>query len=158
MTPTTPVHGEPLLYWEDFREGEVREFGSTVVKQDDIVRFAAEFDPQPFHLDEAAARASMFGGLVASGWHTAAMTMRMMCDGYLHRAASLGSPGVEQLKWLLPVRPGDELRVRFTVLEARPLRSRPGVGLVKSRHEVLNQAGQVVMEMQACGMFGMRPS
>jgi acyl dehydratase len=82
----------------------------------------------------------------------------MMCDGYLHRAASLGSPGVEQLKWLLPVRPGDELRVRFTVLEARPLRSRPGVGLVKSRHEVLNQAGQVVMEMQACGMFGMRPS
>jgi acyl dehydratase len=158
MTPTTPDQSEPLLYWDDFREGEVREFGSAEVKQEDIVRFAAEFDPQPFHLDEAAARGTMFGGLIASGWHTAAMTMRMMCDGYLRRSSSLGSPGIEQLKWLLPVRPGDTLHVRLTVLEARPLQSRPGVGLIKSRHEVLNQQGQVVMEMQAFGMFGMRPS
>ncbi|WP_280153321.1 MaoC family dehydratase [Piscinibacter sp. XHJ-5] len=158
MTPHTPAQSESLLYWDDFREGEVRVFGSVVVKQEDIVRFAAEFDPQFFHLDEAAARQTMFGGLIASGWHTAAMTMRMMCDGYLRRSTSLGSPGVEQLKWLLPVRPGDTLQVRLTVLEARPLQSKPGVGLVKSRHEVLNQHGQVVMEMQAYGMFGMRPA
>ncbi|MFL6664138.1 MAG: MaoC family dehydratase, partial [Rhizobacter sp.] len=140
----------------DFREGQVHEFGGVEVKRDDIVRFASEFDPQPFHVDDAAARGTMFGGLIASGWHTAAMSMRMMCDGYLLRAASLGSPGIESLKWLQPVRPGDTLRVRLTVLEARPLKSKPGVGLVKSRHQVLNQRGEVVMEMQGYGMFGMR--
>src|SRR5437868_5021000 len=96
------------------------------------------------------------GGGDGRGWHTAAMSMRMMCDGYLLRASSLGSPGIESLKWLQPVRPGDTLRVRLTVLEARPLKSKPGVGLVKSRHEVLNQRGEVVMEMQGYGMFGMR--
>ena len=158
MTAETRPQTDPLLYWEDFREGEVREFGATEVKRDDIVRFASEFDPQPFHLDEDAARATMFGGLIASGWHTASMAMRMMCDGYLHRAASLGSPGVESLKWLRPVRPGDTLRVRMTVLERRPLKSKPGVGIVKSRHEVLNQHDEVVMEMQAAGMFGRRPA
>ncbi len=156
MTSTLPAQSEPVLHWDDFREGEVREFGSMVVKQEDIVRFAAEFDPQPFHLDEAAGRASMYGGLIASGWHTAAMAMRMMCDAYLKRAVSLGSPGVESLKWLLPVRPGDTLHVRMTVLESRPLKSKPGVGLIKSRQEVLNQRGEVVMEMQAFGMFGRR--
>ena len=157
MTPHTSAQSEPLLYWDDFREGEVREFGAATVKHEDIVRFASEFDPQPFHVDEEAAKGTMFGGLIASGWHTAAMTMRMMCDGYLLRAHSLGSPGIESLNWLLPVRPGDTLRVRLTVLEARPLRSKPGVGLVKSRHEVLNQKDEVVMEMQGYGMFARRP-
>jgi len=157
MSSQTPSsQSEPSLYWEDFREGQVHEFGGVEVKRDDIVRFASEFDPQPFHVDDAAARGTMFGGLIASGWHTAAMSMRMMCDGYLLRASSLGSPGIESLKWLQPVRPGDTLRVRLTVLEARPLKSKPGVGLVKSRHEVLNQRGEVVMEMQGYGMFGMR--
>jgi hypothetical protein len=117
------------------------------------VRFASEFDPQAFHLDEAAARRTLFGGLVASGWHTAAMAMRMMCDGYLHRAAGLGSPGIENLKWLLPVRPGDTLRVRLTVLGARPLKSKPGVGFVKSRHEVLNSATRWSWRWRR-GMFG----
>jgi len=157
MTPITPTQSEPSLYWEDFREGDVHEFGAFEVKGEDIVRFAAEFDPQAFHLDEAAARRTLFGGLVASGWHTAAMAMRMMCDGYLHRAASLGSPGIENLKWLLPVRPGDTLRVHLTVLQTRPLKSRPDVGLVKSRHRVLNQRDEVVMEMEGYGMFGRRP-
>jgi acyl dehydratase len=156
MTPHTSAQSESLLYWEDFREGEVREFGAMTVNHDDIVRFAAEFDPQPFHLDDEAGRRSLFGGLVASGWHTAAMAMRMMCEGYLLHSASLGSPGVEDLKWLRPVRPGDTLRVRLTVLEARPLKSKPGVGLVKSRHEVLNQHGEVVMHMQGHGMFRRR--
>src|SRR5881394_801828 len=139
MTANARPQNDPLLYWEDFREGEVREFGRTTVKHDDIVRFASEFDPQPFHIDDAAAADSLFGGLIASGWHTAAIAMRMMCDEYLLRAASLGSPGLDSLKWLLPVRPGDTLSVRLSVLEARPLDSKPGIGLVKSRHEVLNQ-------------------
>ncbi len=124
---------------------------------DDIVRFAAEFDPQPFHLDDAAARDTIYGGLIASGWHTAAMAMRMMCDAYLLRSASLGSPGLDSLKWLLPVRAGDTLSVRLSILEARPLESKPGVGLVKSRHEVLNQDRQVVMRMEGYGMFRRRP-
>ena len=157
MTPNTPTPGEPWLYWEDFREGQVLEFGAVEDKRDDIVRFAAEFDPQRFHLDEDAARDSLFGGLVASGWHTASMSMRMMWEGYLHRAESLGSPGIESLKWLLPVRPGDTLRMRLTVLESRPLKSRPGIGLVKSRHQVLNERDEVVMEMDGYGMFGRRP-
>jgi len=150
-------HRAPRYYWEDFPEGEVREFGQMRVKREDIVRFASEFDPQPFHLDEVAGERSMFRGLVASGWHTAAMAMRMMCDAYLLDSASMGSPGLDQLKWLLPVRPGDTLRLRLTVLEARPLQSKPGVGLVRSRHEVLNQDGQVVMLMDGYGMFGRRP-
>ena len=143
-------------YWEDFREGEVREFGSKLVTRDEIVRFASEFDPQPFHVDDDAAAKTMFGGLIASGWHTAAMAMRMMCDEYLLHAASLGSPGIEALKWLVPVRPGDTLHVRLTVLESRPMQSKPKVGLVKSRHEVLNQHGEVVMRMEGYGMFARR--
>jgi acyl dehydratase len=158
MTSNTPSQSEPSLYWEDFGEGQVHEFGGVEVKRDDIVRFASEFDPQPFHVDETAARTTLYGGLIASGWHTAAMVMRMMCDAYLGRAASLGSPGIESLKWLQPVRPGDTLRVRMTVLEARPLKSRPGVGIVKSRHEVLNQRDEVVMQMDGLGMFGRRPA
>ena len=103
--------------------------------------FARKFDPQPFHVDEAAAKQSMFGGLIASGWHTCALAMRMMCDAYLLDAASMGSPGVEEIRWLKPVRPGDTLRVRCIVLEARPLESKPHVGLVRNRWEVLNQNG-----------------
>ena len=158
MTADASPQSDPLLYWEDFREGEVREFGRTTVKHDDIVRFASEFDPQPFHIDDAAAAGSLYGGLIASGWHTAAIAMRMMCDEYLLRAASLGSPGLDSLKWLLPVRPGDILSVRLTILETRPLESKPGVGLLKSRHEVLNQDRQVVMRMEGYGMFRRRPA
>ncbi|CAG1016947.1 itaconyl-CoA hydratase [Burkholderiaceae bacterium] len=158
MNENTPsAEDRPFWYWEDFRDGEVHEFGATAVKADDIVRYASQFDPQPFHVDAAAAERSVFGGLVASGWHTAALAMRMMCDAYLLRSSSMGSPGVEQLKWLRPVRPGDTLRVRMTVIESRELKSKPGVGLVKSRHEVLNQHGEVVMQVDAFGMFGRRP-
>jgi len=158
MTSQTSGGNRITWYWEDFREGEVREFGNTTVKQEDIVRFASEFDPQPFHVDEAAAAKTMYGGLIASGWHTASMAMRMMCDAYLLHSASLGSPGIESLQWLMPVRPGDTLRLRLSVLEARPLKSKPGVGLVKSRHEMLNQHDEVVMRMEGYGMFGQRPA
>ena len=156
MTPDHTPHDSPLMYWEDFHEGAVREFGGVTVKQDDIVRFASEFDPQPFHVDTDAARHTLYGGLIASGWHTASLAMRMMCDAYLLKSASLGSPGLDSLKWLQPVRPGDTLRVRMTVLETRPLQSKPGVGLVRSRHEVLNQQGQTVMQMEGFGMFRRR--
>ncbi len=159
MIPSTdPAPTRPgLQYWEDFPVGQVREFGAMPVTREAVLAFAREFDPQPFHLDEAAAQASLFGGLSASGWHTCAMAMRMMCDAYLLDSASLGSPGIDQLKWTLPVRPGDTLSVRFTVLEARPMASRPGVGLIRSQWDVRNQHAEVVLTMLGWGMFRRRP-
>src|SRR5881409_4119847 len=145
-------------FWEDFPVGQVREFGAMPVTRDAVLDFAHKFDPQPFHVDDAAAERSLFGRLAASGWHTAAMAMRMMCDEYLLESASLGSPGLESLKWLKPVRPGDTLHTRLTILETRPLQSRPGVGLLKSRHEVLNQRGETVMLMEGFGMMRRRPA
>jgi acyl dehydratase len=142
--------------FEDFPPGHVAEFGGMTVQRDDIVRFAAEFDPQPFHVSEDAARHSLFKKLTASGWHTCAMVMRMNCDAYLLDSTSLGSPGIEHLKWTRPVHAGDTLRVRMTVLEARPMKSKPHVGLVRSRWEALNQHGEVVLEMEGWGMFGRR--
>jgi acyl dehydratase len=127
------------------------------VSRDEIVAFAREFDPQPFHIDEAAAASSVFHGLLASGWHTAAILMRLMYDTFLHDAASLGSPGVDEIRWLKPVRPGDTLRARFTVVEAVPSRSKPDRGLVRSFTEMLNQHGEVVMTVRGMGMFARRP-
>jgi acyl dehydratase len=152
-TPTRAIR----YWWEDFPAGHVREFGGLVVTREDVIAFARAYDPQPFHLDDDAAEASLFGRLAASGWHTCAMTMRMMCDAYLLESASLGSPGVDALHWLKPVYPGDTLRVRLTVLEARPMASRPSVGLVKSRWEVMNQLGDAVLSMEGWGMFRRRP-
>jgi acyl dehydratase len=141
---------------EDFAVGQ--KFGSARARIDaeQVKRFAAEFDPQPFHLDEAAAERSLFKGLSASGWHTCAMVMRMNCDAYLLDSTSLGSPGIDSLKWTAPVRPGDTLRVRFMILEARPMKSRPHVGLVRSRWEVFDQRDERVLEMEGWGMFGRR--
>ena len=143
-------------YWEDFPVDNVREFGAYVVTRDAVLTFAAQFDPQPFHLDDEAAKASLFGALSASGWHTCAMAMRMMCDDYLLESSSLGSPGLDQVRWLKPVFPGDTLSVRLTVLEARPMGSRPHVGLVQSQWEVMNQDRVVVLSMTGWGMFGRR--
>ena len=143
-------------YWEDFAVGRVREFGAMPVTRDAALEFAARLDPQPFHLDDAAAEASLFGKLSASGWHTCAMAMRMMCDDYLLESSSLGSPGIDNLRWTKPVYPGDTLSVRLTTLESRPMASRPQVGLVLSKWEVLNQHHEVVLTMQGWGMFGRR--
>jgi acyl dehydratase len=143
-------------HWEDFPVGSVRQFGAMPVTREAVLDFAAKFDPQPFHLDDAAAEASLFGKLSASGWHTCAMAMRMYCDGYLLNSTSLGSPGIDKLKWHKPVYPGDTLSARFTVLEARPMNSRPDVGLIRSLSEVLNQHGEVVQSMEAWGMFRRR--
>lgn len=147
----------PKLWWEDFEVGSAHEFGGHTLTRDEIVRFASEFDPQPFHLDEEVARQSLFGALAASGWHTCSLVMRMMCDAYLLDSASLGSPGLENIRWLKPVLVGDTLSVRMEVLEARVMNSRPTVGLVRSRWEALNQRGEVVLGMEGWGMFRRRP-
>lgn len=143
-------------YWEDFPVGSVREFGGITMTADAIIDFARHFDPQPFHLSEGAGRESLFGGLCASGWHTCALAMRMMCDAYLLDSASLGSPGMENLRWIKPVRPGDILHVRSVVLEARSLDSKPHVGLLLTRWEMLNQNNEEVMQMEGYSMFRRR--
>ena len=140
-------------YWEDFPVGAVREFGGRTLSKEDIIRFAREYDPQPFHVDEETAKKTVFGGLIASGWQTCGLAMRMMCDAYLLEAASAGSPGVESIRWVLPVRPGDTLRVRLTVLESRVLQSKPHIGLVRNKWEMFNQKNELVMHMEGYGMF-----
>jgi len=144
------------LYWEDFKVGDTASIGERVVDKDEVIAFATAYDPQPFHIDEAAAEQSMFEGLIASGWHTVAMTMRMMCDSYLNRSASLGSPGVDNVRWLKPVRPGDTISGRRVVLETRASQSRPDMGVVKMRWEISNQRGELVMTMEGYGMFERR--
>jgi acyl dehydratase len=147
---------EHEIYWEDFHVGEKVEIGSRVVTREEIIEFASKYDPQPFHVDEASARESMFGGLIASGWHTCALVMRMMCDSYLLKAASLGSPGIDNLKWLKPVRPGDRIRGVRSTLEVRASKSKPDIGVVKSLWEVFNQHDERVMTMEGYGMFRRR--
>jgi acyl dehydratase len=150
-----PTAADPL-HWEDLSVGQAFEFGAKAVTREEVMAFARDFDPQPFHLDDAAAAATLFKKLSASGWHTAAMTMRMMVDHYLSKAASLGSPGMDNIRWLKPVYPGDTLSVRKTVLQSRPMNSRPDVGLLLSRTETLNQHGEVVMSMEGWGMMRRR--
>ncbi len=132
------------------------EFGTTPVTREAVIAFASQFDPQPFHLDDEAAAGSLFGRLAASGWHTCAMAMRMMCDEYLLESASLGSPGIDSLRWLKPVHPGDTLRMRMDVLEARPMNSKPHVGLVRSRWQLSNQHLEPVLTMEGWSMFRRR--
>jgi acyl dehydratase len=144
------------MYFEDFVTGAVREFGPKTVTREEIVAFASEFDPQPMHLDENAAKQSMLGGLAASGWHTAAIAMRLMCDGFLLDSSSQGSPGIEELKWKKPVRPGDALIVRHTILSTRESKSRPAFGLVHQKCEAVNQRGESALEMSFTAMFGKR--
>ena len=144
-------------YFEDFAVGETIELGSVTVTQDEIIAFARQYDPQPFHVDPEAAKSSFFGGLVASGWHTGSLFMRLFADAFLSDTVSLGSPGAEELRWTVPVRPGDTLRATYTVLEARTSASRPGVGIVRGRSEARNQHDEVVMTFTGTGFFGRRP-
>ena len=146
------------LYFEDFSPGEVREYGSMEVNAHRIKSFAEQFDPQPFHLDEVAARETMAGGLIASGWHTAAMLMRMNYDGFLNRMASQGGLGVEEINWVKPVRPGDRLSARCTIVSARPSKSKPQLGLVDFHFDVLNQQGETVMTQKLLALVERRPA
>ena len=145
-----------FIYWEDFVVGSIAEFGPRRVTREEIIAFAAAFDPQPMHMDEDFARTTMLGGLAASGWHTCAIGMRMIVDGFMGNSASIGSPGIDEVRWLKPVRPDDELTLHRTVLEARPLKSRPEWGLVKFRFELFNQARERVMIQENINLFGRR--
>ena len=144
------------IAWEDFVEGAVDSYGPHLVTREEIIAFAAQFDPQPMHLDEEAAKSTMLGGLAASGWHTCAILMRIMADWFVVNSTGMGSPGIEEVKWLKPVRPGDQLTARRTVLEKRASKSRPDMGFVKIAFELLNQADVLVMTMTCTIMFGRR--
>jgi acyl dehydratase len=128
------------------------------VDEAEVLSFARRFDPQPFHIDPVAARDGSFGGIIASGWHTAAMTMRLLADHYLHPASSLGSPGIDELRWIRPVRPGHRLQVRATVLEARRSGGQPDRGIVRTLFEVIDAQGEVLMKMTAMNLLRVRPA
>ncbi len=145
-----------MRYWEDFPVGLEVEHGSHEITAEEIVRFASEFDPQPFHVDAEEASEGPFGGLIASGWHTAALYMGMFVRSQLLGSASLGSPGVEELRWLVPVRPGDVLTARSRVVEAWPSETNPQRGTIVGEHEMVNQRGEVVMRMRARGFIARR--
>jgi acyl dehydratase len=147
---------ELRYYWEDLEIDSVRELGSHTITREEIMDFARQFDPQPFHLDEQAAKASVFGGLCASGWHTCGLAMRLMVTNFLHEAASLGSPGLEDVRWLKPVFPGDTLSLRHAILAKRPMNSRPDVGLVRTRWMMFNQDQAQVLHMEGWAMFRRR--
>jgi acyl dehydratase len=146
----------PKLYWDDIEVGAVAEYGPRVVTREEIMAFAAEFDPQPMHLSEDAARLSMLGGLAASGWHTCSVVQRIVTDGFLREVNSMGAPGVDEVKWLKPVRPGDRLTVRTKAVGKRPSRSRPELGFVEFMFEVLTQTGAVTMTMTTTLMVARR--
>jgi acyl dehydratase len=145
-------------YLEDYVPGAVYEFGSETVAEDELLEFARRYDPQYIHTDRAAAEAGPFKGLIASGWQTAGFTMRMMVDHYISHVATMASPGLDELRWHKPVRPGDTLRVRIRVLESRRSESKPDRGVVKSFVETLNQHGEVVMSFTAIGIFAAKPA
>src|SRR5258706_12275387 len=142
-----------LLYWEDLRAAGRVEIGTHTFTAEDIIAFARQFDPQPFHVDAEAAKKSFFGGLIASGWHTCCMAMRLMVDKYVNRSASLGSPGLDNIRWLAPVRAGDTITHYRNTIAARASESKPEIGLLQSRWEAGNQRGETVMTMEGWGMF-----
>ena len=145
-----------LYYWEDLLPGSERDLGTITPTREEIIAFASQFDPQPFHLDDAAAKASVFGSLCASGWHTCAMAMRLMVTNFLHQSSSLGSPGLENLQWKKPVLPNDTLRLRHKIIASRPMRSKPDVGLVRTEWHMHNQHGDLVLFMEGWSMFRRR--
>jgi acyl dehydratase len=152
-TFTVPIEKR---YFEDYIAGSVHEYGSIAAEQEEIISFAKRFDPQVFHTDPERAKKTIFEGLIASGWHTCGLMMRLFSDHFLSKVASLGSPGIDELRWNKPVRPGDELSIRVTVLETKRSRSKPDRGIVHSLIEVMNQNGDVVMSMKAVNLFSCR--
>lgn len=150
--------GKVLERWfEDYVPGAVHEVGRVAVTREEMIAFAKRYDPQAFHVDPVAAQASLFGGLIASGWQTGALMMRPLADRYLSPVSSLGSPGIDELRWLHPVRPDDRLTIRATVLEATRSRSKPDRGLVRTLVEVVNQDGETVMTLKALNLVACRP-
>ena len=145
-------------YFEDYRVGSTYEYGPTAVDQDEAIAFARAFDPQPIHVDPVAAANGPFGGLIISGWHTAGLMMRLFVDNYLSSVASLASPGIDELRWFKPVRPGDQLKIRVSVTDSRRSRTKPDRGMVRTTIEILNQHGEIVSSMIAMNLLRCRPS
>jgi acyl dehydratase len=150
--------GATILYFEDFTEGQVTELGSIApLTEEEIIAFARQWDPQPFHVDPVAAKESIYGGLIASGWQTALLAMRLQVDNLLNNTDTQGSPGVENIRFRKPVRAGQRLSARYTVLAAEPSAKRPTVGKVLGRAELVDEAGDVVFQMDGWGLIGRRP-
>ena len=145
-------------YWEDYEVGKKYPLGSTSFTEQEIVEFGRQYDPQPFHIDPAAAKASMFGGLIASGWHIAAKMMRLFVDNYLDRRTALGSPGLDELRWLKPVRPGDTLTGWVECAAKVPSKSKPQLGVIHEHWVVTNQKGELVMTTKGINMVRRRPA
>jgi acyl dehydratase len=148
----------PERYFEDYPVGAVFTGGPLAVSEADILDFARRYDPQPMHVDKAAAEAGPFGGLIASGWHTGALMMQLFVAHFLSPASSLASPGLDELRWLKPVRPGDTLHVEYEVTEVRPSRSKPDRGIVRFTYRYINQAGDAVLSMSAMQLLRRRPA
>ncbi|KAA0179674.1 MaoC family dehydratase [Cupriavidus cauae] len=146
------------MYFEDFVVGSRRELGSRLITEDEIVSFATQYDPQPFHVDKEAAQRSIYGGLISSGWMTCAVMMRMLVDNMTSKSASMGSPGVDEIRWLKPVYAGDTLTVFVSVLDKRPSQSKPDRGVVHTQWEAVNQRGELVCTVKGMGMYGRRPA
>ena len=144
------------LHWEDFQAGSVTVYGPRLVTREEIIAFAAEFDPQPMHLDETAASATMLGGLAASGWHSCCLLMRIIADGFVNKTHSMGAPGIDEVCWLKPLRPNTQVRVRTTVLETRAPKSRPEFGFVKCLFEMLDEHDTVLTRLTCPVMIARR--
>ena len=146
-----------MRYFEDFHVGDTFDLGQISVTEEEIISFARQFDPQPFHVDPQRAKNSYFGELVASGWHTTALFMRLFVDGLLNESASLASPGVDNVRWPKPVRPGDTLSARFTVIDSTPSRSRATLGIIRSNCEMFNQHNELVLTLAGIHFLGRKP-
>lgn len=147
-----------MKYFEDVEVGSARETASRTIQAAEMIAFARQYDPQFFHIDPEAAKGSIYGGLIASGWHTASVMMRLMVDGFVNDTAGMGSPGFDDLRWHAPVRPGDTIRVRSTLVEKTPSKSRPDIGSCRYRTEVLNQRDEVVLSLTSIGLVRRRPA
>jgi acyl dehydratase len=145
-------------YWEDYVAGAVYDYGVITLDRDELIAFARKYDPQVFHVDEAAAQGGPFGGLIASGWQTGAMAMRLYADHFLTKVASLASPGLEELRWVRPFRPGETLSIRVEILETRRSQTKPDRGLIKVLVEGFNQDRELVISFRAVNIIGVRPA
>lgn len=148
----------PQWYFEDFHPGQEIDLGERTVSEEEIIAFAREYDPQPFHVDREAAGASIYGGVIASGWHTCSLMMRMVVDGLMCSASSMGSPGLDGVRWLLPLRAGDTIRVRYLTTAVKASHSKPDRGVVWSTWIATNQHGADICTIEGMGMFGRRPA
>ena len=146
-----------MRYFEDFQVGECIELGSVTVSEEEIIAFAKQYDPQPFHISPEQAKHSYYGGLIASGWHTVSLLMRLMVDGMINDTVSLGSPGVDEVRWLKPVRPNDTLHARLTIVETKHSKRRADLGILTSSSEVFNQSEDLVLKLKGIHFFGRRP-